>query len=127
MSSPKRPSETRCLRQVGLAPRLPRHPELQAQGIRPSKGSRNRERGSPMAPTGPVTLGKTASRGAGSPDTSPTQRALVTSSVFTENQMAAKLGRVAYSYRSVYRAFEPLLRPWGPTVEITRPESRLPY
>ena len=53
------------------------------------------------------------------------QRALVVSSVFTETEMAAKLGREAYSYRFVYRAFEPLLRRWGPTIEITRPESRL--
>src|SRR5438105_12270085 len=57
--------------------------------------------------------------------TLPKQRVLVVSSVFTEDQMAAKLGREAYSYRFVYSAFEPLLRRWGPTVEITRPESRL--
>jgi glycosyltransferase involved in cell wall biosynthesis len=57
----------------------------------------------------------------------PKQRALVVSSVFTESEMAAKLGREAYSYRFVYRAFEPLLQRWGPTVEITRPESRLDY
>jgi glycosyltransferase involved in cell wall biosynthesis len=55
------------------------------------------------------------------------QRALVVSSVFTENQMAAKLGREAYSYRFVYQAFESLLRRWGQTIEITRPESRLDY
>jgi len=55
------------------------------------------------------------------------QRALVVSSVFTETEMAAKLGREAYSYRFVFRAFEPLLRRWGPTIEITRPESRLDY
>jgi glycosyltransferase involved in cell wall biosynthesis len=60
-------------------------------------------------------------------ETHPKQRALVVSSVFTEDQMAAKLGREAYSYRFVYSAFEPLLRRWGPTVEITRPESRLHY
>ncbi|HLJ95699.1 MAG TPA: hypothetical protein VKU02_21160, partial [Gemmataceae bacterium] len=56
-----------------------------------------------------------------------TQRALVVSSVFTENEMAAKLGREAYSYRFVFRAFESLLRRWGPIFEITRPESRLDY
>lgn len=61
------------------------------------------------------------------PGTSPKQRALIVSSVFTENQMAAKLGREAYSYRYVYQAFEPLLNRWGPTFEITRPESRLDY
>jgi glycosyltransferase involved in cell wall biosynthesis len=59
--------------------------------------------------------------------TPPKQRALVVSSVFTENQMAAKLGREAYSYRFVYQAFESLLRRWGPTIEVTRPESRLDY
>lgn len=55
------------------------------------------------------------------------QRALVVSSVFAEDQMAAKLGREAYSYRFVFRAFEPLLRRWGPTIEVTRPESRLDH
>jgi glycosyltransferase involved in cell wall biosynthesis len=55
------------------------------------------------------------------------QQALVVSSVFTENEIAAKLGREAYSYRFVFRAFEPLLRRWGTTIEITRPESRLDY
>src|SRR5438105_13995855 len=65
--------------------------------------------------------------GDGSSDTLPKQRVLVVSSVFTEDQMAAKLGREAYSYRFVYSAFEPPLRRWSPTVEITRPESRLDY
>jgi glycosyltransferase involved in cell wall biosynthesis len=60
-------------------------------------------------------------------DAPPKQRALVVSSVFTESQMAAKLGREAYSYRFVYQAFEPLLKRWGPTTEITRPESRLDH
>jgi glycosyltransferase involved in cell wall biosynthesis len=41
--------------------------------------------------------------------------------------MAAKLGREAYSYRFVFRVFEPLLRRWGETIEITQPESRLEY
>src|SRR5437588_2286254 len=41
--------------------------------------------------------------------------------------MAAKLGREAYSYRFVFRIFEPLLQRWAPTVEVTQPESRLDY
>src|SRR5438132_4114125 len=69
----------------------------------------------------------TASHGNGAPDTTLKKSALVVSSVFTEDQMAAKLGREAYSYRFVYGAFEPLLRRWAPTFEITRPESRLHY
>jgi glycosyltransferase involved in cell wall biosynthesis len=55
------------------------------------------------------------------------ERALIVSSVFTGGQMAAKLGREAYSYRFVYRVFEPLLRSWGETIEVTQPESRVDY
>jgi glycosyltransferase involved in cell wall biosynthesis len=73
-----------------------------------------------MEPTRPLRAGNATA-------TAPRRPALVVSSVFTANQMAAKLGREAYSYRFVYQAFEPLLRRWGPTFEITRPESRLDY
>jgi glycosyltransferase involved in cell wall biosynthesis len=54
-------------------------------------------------------------------------RAIVVSSVCTEAEFADRLGREAYSYRFVYRAFAPLLERWGRTIEITRPESRLDY
>src|SRR5690348_16284155 len=80
-----------------------------------------------MEPTKPPLVNPGPSPGEDLSGTFPKQRALVVSSVFTEDQMAAKLGREAYSYRFVYSAFEPLLRRWGPTVEITRPESRLHY
>ncbi len=55
------------------------------------------------------------------------RRALVVSSVFTEDQTVEKLGREAYSYRFVFRAFAPLMQRWGQVLEITRPESRLDY
>jgi glycosyltransferase involved in cell wall biosynthesis len=80
-----------------------------------------------MEPASPSTADRSALRLDYAPTPGPRQRAVVVSSVFTENQMAAKLGREAYSYRFVYRAFEPLLRRWGHTIEVTRPESRLDY
>jgi glycosyltransferase involved in cell wall biosynthesis len=80
-----------------------------------------------MAPTRPIARDQTAAGASGTSDAVRKQRALVVSSVFTAAQTAAKLGREAYSYRFVYGAFEPLLRRWGPTVEITRPETRLHY
>lgn len=40
---------------------------------------------------------------------------------------AAQLGREAYSYGYVYRAFRPLLERLGGVVEVERPESRLDY
>jgi glycosyltransferase involved in cell wall biosynthesis len=58
---------------------------------------------------------------------SPHGKAIVVSSVFSEDQLVAKLGREAYSYRFVFRAFAPLLKRWGHVSEITRPESRLDY
>jgi glycosyltransferase involved in cell wall biosynthesis len=54
-------------------------------------------------------------------------RALVVSSMYSEAETAQRIGREAYSYRFVYRAFAPLLERWGRTSEITRPESRLDY
>ena len=40
---------------------------------------------------------------------------------------SAQLGREAYSYTYVYRAFRPLLERLGDVVEVERPESRLDY
>ncbi len=54
-------------------------------------------------------------------------KALVVSSMYTEAETADRIGREAYSYRYVYRAFAPLLERWGSTQEINRPESRLDY
>jgi glycosyltransferase involved in cell wall biosynthesis len=54
-------------------------------------------------------------------------RTLVVSSVFTENETARQLGKEAYSYRFVHRAFAALLERWGKVVEVTQPESRLDY
>src|SRR5262249_29930882 len=55
------------------------------------------------------------------------KRVVVVSSACAEGQISNQLGREAYSYRFVYKIFEPLLRRWGQVVEITRPESRLDY
>jgi len=60
------------------------------------------------------------------PTTAP-RRAIVVSSMYTEAETAERIGREAYSYRFVYRAFAPLLQRWGSTSEVTRPESRLDY
>jgi glycosyltransferase involved in cell wall biosynthesis len=57
----------------------------------------------------------------------PAKRALLASLLFGEDQLPARIGREAYSYRFVYRAFAPLLARWGTTSEVTRPESRLDY
>jgi hypothetical protein len=51
-------------------------------------------------------------------------RALVVSTMYTEAQMSHGIGREAYSYRFVFRAFAPLLERWGRTTEITQAESR---
>src|SRR5206468_466809 len=56
-----------------------------------------------------------------------TARTLLVSSVFDEEQAAQQLGREAYSYHFVSRAFTPLLQRWGEVRAITRPESRLDY
>src|ERR1700687_281288 len=54
-------------------------------------------------------------------------RAVIVSSTYSDAEMRAKIGREAYSYRFVYRAFAPLLERWGRTSEVTRPESRLDH
>jgi glycosyltransferase involved in cell wall biosynthesis len=54
-------------------------------------------------------------------------RAIVVSSLYSDAEMVDRIGREAYSYRFVYRAFAPLLQRWGRTVEITHAESRLDY
>ena len=55
------------------------------------------------------------------------RRALVVSSLYADEEMADQIGREAYSYRFVYRAFAPLLERWGTTEEVTQAESRLDY
>lgn len=49
------------------------------------------------------------------------------STVFPGGQAAQSLGREAYSYHYVLRAFAPLLRRWGLAAEVDRPESRLDF
>lgn len=61
----------------------------------------------------------------GTPDT--TGRALIVSSVFPEAETVQQIGREAYSYHFVHRAFAALLARWGQTQEVTRPESRLDF
>lgn len=58
---------------------------------------------------------------------SPANRLLVISSAFPENQTVEHLGREAYSYRFVYRAFAPLLARWAEIREVDRAESRLDF
>jgi hypothetical protein len=55
------------------------------------------------------------------------RRALAVSSAYTDGEMVQQIGREAYSYRFVYKAFASLLERWGRVVEVTRPESRLDY
>jgi glycosyltransferase involved in cell wall biosynthesis len=52
---------------------------------------------------------------------------VVVSSVFHEAETLQRIGREAYSYHFVYRAFASLLQRWGATTDVTRPESRLDY
>src|SRR5271165_3301131 len=54
-------------------------------------------------------------------------RAVMVSSAYSDAEMGHQIGREAYSYRFVYKAFAPLLERWGQTSEITRPESRLDF
>jgi glycosyltransferase involved in cell wall biosynthesis len=63
--------------------------------------------------------------GARADATSPTQRAILVTSMYTEGDLARRLGRDAYSYRYVYRAFAPLLERWGATAEVSGPPKRL--
>jgi hypothetical protein len=55
------------------------------------------------------------------------QNALVVSTMYTDSELPSQIGREAYSYRFVQRAFGPLLQRWGKVVEINRAESRLDY
>src|SRR5215468_10217048 len=55
------------------------------------------------------------------------RRALVVSSVSPAEATAQRIGREAYSYRFVYRAFAPLLARWGRITEVTNAESRLDH
>ncbi len=54
-------------------------------------------------------------------------RSIVVSSVYSDADMGNQIGREAYSYRFVYKAFAPLLERWGQTSEVACPESRLDY
>jgi glycosyltransferase involved in cell wall biosynthesis len=47
--------------------------------------------------------------------------------MYTGAEMIDRIGREAYSYHFVSRAFAPLLARWGKTFEITQAESRLDY
>src|SRR5262249_37572511 len=58
---------------------------------------------------------------------SPSGKAIVVSTLYTDAEMVDRIGREAYSYRFVYRAFAPLLERWGRTIEVTQAESRLDY
>ncbi len=50
---------------------------------------------------------------------------LLVSSMYTEGDLAQRLGRDAYSYRYVYRAFTPLLDRCGRHLEVSGPPARL--
>jgi hypothetical protein len=54
-------------------------------------------------------------------------RAIVVSSMYSDSEMGDRIGREAYSYRFVYKAFAELFERWGRTTEVTRAESRLDY
>jgi glycosyltransferase involved in cell wall biosynthesis len=53
------------------------------------------------------------------------QRTLLVTSMYTEGDLPRRLGRDAYSYRYVYRAFAPLLQNWGAAAEVSGPPERL--
>jgi len=59
--------------------------------------------------------------------TDATAPVLLVSSVFADAEVPTALGRDAYSYHFVYRAFRTLLQRLGRIEEIDRPESRLDY
>src|SRR5260370_6031170 len=46
-------------------------------------------------------------------------RALMVSLGFAETETTQRIGREAYSYHFVYRAFAPLLQRWGRTIPVT--------
>jgi glycosyltransferase involved in cell wall biosynthesis len=50
---------------------------------------------------------------------------LLVTSMYTEGDLVQRLGRDAYSYRYVYRAFAPLLERWGTHRESSGPRGRL--
>jgi len=52
-------------------------------------------------------------------------RSLVVRSPYANADIAEHIGREAYSYRFVYRAFAPLLERWGRIIELTGPNDRL--
>jgi glycosyltransferase involved in cell wall biosynthesis len=51
--------------------------------------------------------------------------ALLVTSMYTEGDLARRLGRDAYSYRYVWRAFAPLLERWANTEEVSGPPERI--
>src|SRR5579885_3388331 len=51
---------------------------------------------------------------------------LLVTSMYTEGDLSRRLGRDAYSYRYVYRAFAPLLQRWGHTSEVVGQAAGLP-
>jgi hypothetical protein len=61
------------------------------------------------------------------PDDPANDRAVVVSSMYSNAEIGAQIGREAYSYRFVYKAFAPLLERWGRTRDVDRPESRLDH
>jgi glycosyltransferase involved in cell wall biosynthesis len=56
----------------------------------------------------------------------PQRRALLVTSMYTEGDLSRRLGRDAYSYRYVYRAFAPLLERWARTTEVAGQAAGLP-
>jgi glycosyltransferase involved in cell wall biosynthesis len=56
----------------------------------------------------------------------PARRALLVTSMYTEGDLSRRLGRDAYSYRYVYRAFAPLLERWARTSEVAGQAAGLP-
>ena len=58
--------------------------------------------------SGPARTGEEST----APTTAP-RRAIVVSSMYTKAETAERIGREAYSYRFVYRAFAPLLQALG--------------
>ncbi len=52
---------------------------------------------------------------------------LLVTSMYSESELARLLGRDAYSYRYVYRAFAPLLQRWGRHREVSGPRGVLEH
>jgi hypothetical protein len=53
------------------------------------------------------------------------RRSLLVTSMYSEGDLARRLGRDAYSYRYVFRAFAPLLERWAPAADISGPAEQL--